>query len=203
MTINELKNLVKQIIKEQQNLLKEEKINDFFEFLSKNPAKTSGAAVYYTAPAPMNKNILDTDGNKKPNPMYGKLFKNTMILFRYGDTYKRAVERSGVDHEFQKRRGDFEKVEGFDVLETGKNGLYLPVLPTGSNYNFSVRDENGNWTPIEKEEAKKYLAPYNNNSANKTQFRVLLVSNIAKISAGGNTWNNPDFQYEYLGPGKI
>lgn len=205
-TFNKIKRLDESEINEviDEGLLTEDSIDDFFTFLAKDPNNKSMASAYYTAPVTMNKTIIGDDGIKIPNPMYGKLFKNTRFMFRWGDVYKDAVERVNPEHEFGERRGTYDKVEGFKVTEMGKSGLYLPILPTGSEANYSVM-ENGQWSVIDKDEAKKYLPPYRGGSASGVEYRQLIVDRIAMIKSGGNEWVNPHFKlkYKYLGPGKI
>ena len=183
-------------------LLTEEKIDDFFKFLAQDPHNKSMATVYYTAPVTMNKFVLDADGVKIPNPMYGNLFKNTRFMFRWGDVYKDAIARVNPEHEFGQRSGTYDKVEGFKVTEMGKSGLYLPIIPTGSESSYSVMD-NGQFQPIDKEEAKKYLPPYRGASASGVEYRQLIVDRIAMIKSGGNEWANPHFKFQYMGPGKV
>ena len=185
-----------------EGLLTEDRIDDFFTFLAKDPNNKSMASAYYTAPVTMNKTIIGDDGIKIPNPMYGKLFKNTRFMFRWGDVYKDAVERVNPEHEFGERRGTYDKVEGFKVTEMGKSGLYLPILPTGSEANYSIM-ENGQWSVIDKNEVRKYLPPYRGSSASGVEYRQLIVDRIAMIKSGGNEWVNLHFKFKYLGPGKI
>ena len=200
---SERKTLLEEL--KEMGMLNEEKIEDFFNFLNQNPQKASQAAAFYTAPVKMNKFIM-TDGGKILNPMIDKLFKHTRFLFKWEDTFNRAMERlgekNGMEHTPGKRSGTFEKVDGYNMLESGKSGLYLPIIPTGSESSYSVL-ENGQWMPIAKEEVYKYLPPRTDSSSSfKPEFRALIVDRIAKIKAGGNEWSNPGFIYEYLGPGK-
>lgn len=195
-----MKTIIKSLLRE--SLLTEDRIDDFFKFLAQDPHNKSMATVYYTAPVTMNKFILDDQGMKIPNPMHGKLFKNTRFIFRWGDVYKDAVERVNPDHEFGQRSGTYDKVEGFKVTEMGKSGLYLPIIPTGSESSYSVMDNN-QWQAIDKEEAKKYLPPYRGGSASGVEYRQLIVDRIAMIKSGGNEWVNPHFKFKYLGPGEI
>ena len=195
-----MKAIIKSLLRE--SLLTEDRIDDFFKFLAQDPHNKSMATVYYTAPVTMNKFILDDEGIKIPNPMHGKLFKNTRFTFRWGDVYKDAVERVNPDHEFGKRSGTYDKVEGFKVTEMGKSGLYLPIIPTGSESSYSVMDNN-QWSEISTEEARKYMPPYRGGSASGVEYRQLIVDRIAMIKSGGNEWVNPHFKLKYLGPGKI
>jgi hypothetical protein len=86
--------LVQELLKEQALLdLREEAYQDLFNFLDNKVQKMSMGTAYYVA-------SMDTSMNKKlpdgtPNPMYGKLFKNTRFMFRWEDTFKRSVQRSG------------------------------------------------------------------------------------------------------------
>ena len=62
------------------------------DFLQQMPRRGSYGYVYYTAEIPLNKNYIDDDGVKKPNPLVGKLHKNTVFKFQFDKSYTRAVE---------------------------------------------------------------------------------------------------------------
>ena len=137
-------------------ILKEENFTDVLEFLAQGFGKMTSGTVYYVSSmdSSMNKNLVDPNtGEKMPNPMYGKLYKHTRYMFPWGDTFARAKERKGINTEPGKRSGEFERLEDFNMLETGKNGLYLPIIPTGSEYEYAVMDNN-KFVPISKDEAK-------------------------------------------------
>lgn len=179
---------------------------DIREFLAMNPrAMTNGTAYYVSSmDSSMNKFITDEFGDKIPNPMLGKLFKNTRYYFPWKDTYQKAINRATPDYEIGKRSGTFEKDPEFSVLERGKSGDNLPIIPTGTEYTFSMF-ENGNYVPVDKDEIKKYLKPASSSKrfdiGGGTPFRNLTVKRIYKLTGGGNVWMNPEFEGKYLGPG--
>lgn len=194
---------LKVILEQLQEEVDLQKYKSLLEFLSGRLGKMTVGTAYYVA-------SMDSSMNKKlstgePNPMYGKLFKNTRFTFPWKDTYARALERKGVDKERGPRKGQYDKLEGSDVLETGKSGLYLPILPEGVEYEYSVLNDQGEFEPISKEEVKPYLRPYVSKPEEETgvKFRVLIVDKIAKLTGGGRTWVNEHFEGEYMGPGKI
>ena len=192
---------LKQTLAEAKQYLMESKIDDFFNFLEKDPKKNTIAYVYYTSLVKVNKSFINDKGEKEANPMDGKLYKNTMFSFRFGDTYKRAVERDAPEHEMGKRSGTFEKVEGYSVVESGKNGLYLPILPLGNKATYSTND-NGTWKVVDKEEIRKYLPTSKPSApASGVAFRLLKLDNIYMLRGGGNEWVNPNFQLKYSGAG--
>jgi hypothetical protein len=193
--------IITELRKSLGQLLTEEKIDDFFKFLAKDPNNKSMASVSYTNPVKMNKFILDDQGMKVPNPMLDKLYKNTRFMFRWQDTYKNAMDRVNPDHEMGQRSGTYDKVEGFEVLEMGKSGLYLPIIPTGSDSTYSIL-ENGQWSPISKEEAYKYMPKASEANPNAVPMRALIVDRIYKIKSGGHEWTNPNFKLKYLGQGQ-
>ena len=201
-----MKALILERLKElSENLITEETFTDLFEFLEQDPRKMTMGTAYYvhSMDSYMNKNIVGADGVKIPNPMYGKLYKNTRFTFRWADTYGKAVERTNPEHEMGQRSGSFERVQGYDVLETGKSGLYLPIIPTGTESSYSVFDENG-WNPISKDEVYQYLRPVSPSSGGSgVNFRPLIIDKVAKLTGGGNVWNNPNFKGKYLGPGTV
>jgi hypothetical protein len=170
---------------------------------------TQGTAYYISdMDRNMNKNIINPEtGEKMPNPMYGKLFKHTKFMFPWLDTYRRAQERKGITSEPGERRGTYERLEGFEMLETGKSGLYLPIFPTGSEYVYAVI-EGGKFVEFPKEEAKKYLAVRDSSSRSfgdpdKVPVRQLIIDRTVKITGGGNVWVNPEMKFNYIGPGTI
>lgn len=192
---------------ESKNLINEEIFSDLFNFLEKDPRKMSQGSVYYVADmnSSMNKFIVNDSGEKVPNPMYGKLFKHTRFMFKWENTYAKAMEKINPDHIMGKRSGTFEKIQGYDVLESGKSGLYLPIIPTGSEYNYVFIGDDGESKILDKEMVKKYLKPASpsQNNQNKSDFRLLIIDKIAKLTGGGNTWINPNFKGEYKGVGLI
>lgn len=188
-----------------EGILSEAMYNDLFEFLGQGFGKMTQGTAYYVSSmdTSMNKNIIDPNtGEKIPNPMYGKIFKHTRFMFPWGDTYARARERKGIEGEIGQRSGQYEKIQGFDMLESGKSGLYLPILPSGSEYVYAMMDGN-DFVPISKEEVKPYLRPSGAPQSEGPKFRLLIVNNIAKLTGGGNVWTNPDFKLNYIGPGAI
>ena len=197
-----MKTLIKALLRE--SLLTEETFTDLFQFLEQDPRKMTMGAAYYVADmnGSMNKNMLDAEGNKVANPMYGKIYKHTLFRFRWADTYSRAMEKANPEHVMGQRSGSYEKVQGYDVLEQGKSGLYLPIIPTGSNAKYTVF-EGGKHVPIDYEDVKKYLRPVSSSMGgddNKPKFRPLIVDKIYRISGGGNIWVNPNFKGQYMGP---
>jgi hypothetical protein len=213
--------IITELRKRVNQLLTEEKIDDFFKFLAKDPNNKSMASVMYTNPVKVNKFIFKTNTDvitassadpnfaqsmldasvKVPNPMFDKLYKNTRFMFRWQDTYKQAMDRVNPEHEMGERRGIYDKVEGFEVLEMGKSGLYLPIIPTGSESTYSVFD-NGQWSTISKEEAYQYMPKASGVNPNAIPMRALIVDRIYKIKSGGHEWLNPHFKYKYLGFGQ-
>jgi hypothetical protein len=180
-------------------------IIDFFDLFKDEPSKNTFAYVYYTSPVRLNKFIVDENGEKVPNPLYGKLFKNNLFLFNFGETYTEAVRRKSGDESFvpEKRKGEFQKFTGYDLILAGKSGLYMPINAKDAKSSYSVLEDDG-WKEIDKETVYKYL-PKRKPSANKYDInhKLLILDRIAKIAAGGKVWKNPHFKYVYLGPGKI
>ncbi len=201
-----MKHFIKQQLNEGlQRILKEETYRDLFDFLDQDPRKMTNGTAYYVASmdSSMNKFMVDSDGNKVPNPMYGKIFKHTRFMFPWKDTYNRAMERKGSEREIGQRSGTFEKVVGYDVLERGKSGLYLPILPTGSEYKYVMMDGN-EFKVIGKEDVLPYLRPSSPSSGGSVvDFRLLIVDKIAKLTGGGNVWINPEFKGSYMGMGIV
>lgn len=200
-----MKQFILEELRKGLGMLNEEKYNDVFEFLGQGFGKMTQGTAYYVSSmnSSMNKNIVDpATGEKMPNPMYDKLYKHTRFMFPWGDTYKRAKDRKGITTEPGERRGEFERLEGFDMLETGKSGLYLPILPSGSEYRYAVLDGN-DFVEVSKDEVKPYLRQSSAPPSEGPNFRLLIVNNIVKLTGGGNIWVNPEFKFNYIGPGNI
>ncbi len=198
-----MKNIIKKLLRE--SLLAEENYtNNIREFLDQDPKSMTVGTAYYTASmnSYMNKTYIDENGIKQPNPMYDKLFKNTRFIFRWKDTYAKAVGRVNFGPvDIGARSGTYEKIDGYEMLESGKSGEYLPIIPTGSEASYSIYD-NGQWSHIDKDAIKQYLKPPSPSfGASGVSFRPLIVNRIYKLTGGGNTWINPNFEFKYLGVG--
>lgn len=200
--MNENKPFIKKKLSEMfEAVLNEERFSDLYAFLDAQPRKMTMGTVYYVASmdTSMNKNIVTPEG-KVPNPMYGKVFKHTRFMFRWQDTYTRATERINPEHVMGQRSGEYEKVEGYNMLEKKGDKFYLPIIPTGSEYKYITSDGQ----EISKEELKPYLkqsGPYTPSSG--VDFRLLIIDKIVKLTGGGNEWVNPDFKGDYKGLGTI
>jgi len=198
-----VKKLIKEILTENTSTnLSEEVYDDLYKFLDNKVQKMSTGTAYYVSDMTSSMNKKLADGT--PNPMYGRILKNTRFIFRWNDTFKRALERQGVERELGTRKGQFEKVEGYELLEKGRSGLYLPILPTGSEYEFTYLKDDGTSQPISKQEVKKYLRPPSPSALEKgPQYRLLIVDKIVKLTGGGNIWTNSQFKGTYKGPGTV
>lgn len=199
-----MKSFIKNLLREGIQMLQEETFNDLYAFLDQGQQKMSQGTAYYVSDmnSSMNKFMVDDSGNKIPNPMYGKLFKNTRFMFRWQDTYGRAVERKNPEHQMGQRSGEFEKVDGYDMLEKKGDNMYLPIIPTGSEASYTVL-EDGEMKPIDKEVVYKYLRPSKPSGGSGVDFRLLIVDKIAMLTGGGNKWINPNFKGSYMGVGNI
>ncbi len=205
-TLNELKELVKQVIKEEYEnniLLEGEDIDDFFNFLEVDPHSNTISYLYYVS-------TLDGYLSKpKENPMVGKFIKVTRYKFNYGQTYKRAVELKNPEYTLQKRSGEYTKVQGYSVIERDARGEEcFPIVPKESKSSILVLDENDNVIDIVstkdlKEKYQQFFRPSFfgdiKQSSSGSDFRALKARSIIKISAGGKTWTNPHFKFEHLG----
>ena len=180
------------------------------DFLQQMPRRGSYGYVYYTAEIPLNKNYIDDDGVKKPNPLVGKLYKNTVFKFQFDKSYARAVEikneKTGDDYEVGARKAAFSSVEGYNMLLNGPKGLYFPIVlddPKGDqSANYMLMNDNGGFDVVSKEEIKKYLKPVSGTST-YINYRSLIVQKIFRIKAGGRVFNNSEFPYQYLGPDNL
>jgi hypothetical protein len=173
-----------------------EEFKDLFYFIVNDPQKGSITTVHYTSPVSMNKGGR---GGTEINPYYGKIYKESAFNFRWEDTYKKATDRNNPEHEMGKRSGTFEKVQGYDVLESGKNGLYLPIIPLNlgkSTVGYLIMNDGGSLERIDPETIKQYFKPAYAPPASGTDFRLLMVDRISKIKAGGKDWNNPYFEFK-------
>jgi hypothetical protein len=181
--------------------------SSILDFLKEMPRRGSFAYVLYTAPVSVNKFYADENGEKQLNPMAGKLFKNTVFKFQFDKSYSRAVEikneKTGDDYQVGARQSSYSDVEGYDMLLSGKSGLYFPIVlddfRNDQNSNYSIMNENGDYDVIPKEEIQKYLKPVSTGST-FVDYRSLIVQRVYQIKAGGRTFDNPEFPYKYVGP---
>lgn len=189
-------------------LIKKIKGSSILDFLKQMPKSTKGKYGYvsYTAPVLVNKSYNDVDGLKKPNPMLGKLFKNTLYKFRFDYSYKRAVqiknEKTENDYEVGPRQSSYSDVEGYNMLLSGKSGLYFPIVlekpETDQSSNYMILNDAGGYDVVSKDEIRKYLPVIK--SSTYVDYRSLIVQRVYRIKAGKRIFDNPEFPYEYLGP---
>ncbi len=176
-----------------------DQVDDFFKFVESDPRLNTWAFVYYAS------NLDAYLAKRSSNPMVGKFLKSTKYKFSFGHTYGRAAEIKTPEYVVQQRKGGYEKVQGYNVLEFDKNGnLVLPIVPNQSWYKIIILDENG--AVKERLDSMSELNRYSeffipsffagrSAPASGVEFRALKVDSISRISAGGAVWNNPNFKY--------
>jgi hypothetical protein len=177
------------------------------DFLQQMPKRGSFGYIYYTAPVSVNKFYIDDNGEKQLNPMNGKLFKNTVFKFQFDKSYKRAVEikneKTDDNYEVGARQSSYKDVEGYNMLLSGKSGLYFPIVlddfEGDQSANYTLMDEAGGYKIVSKDEIRKYLKPVSGTST-FIDYRSLIVQRVFEIRAGGRIFNNSEFPYKYLGP---
>lgn len=173
-------------------------IDDFFEFLIRNPHKNTIAWLYYVYPLSMNKTLGSREvRSKELNPFYGKILKHKPYKFQWDRTYAEAQKAINPDYEFKGGTSTYEKVEGFKVLQKGNNGLYLPIvpMPSGTKPTYTTLD----YKPIDESEFAQYMLPERPYDPTRAPMMQSLVRRIAGVSAGGATWNNPEAEFKYMG----
>lgn len=192
----------------EKPLLFEGEFEDFFEFLNQDPKKGTIASVYYTAPMTVNKFYVDERGVKQPNPLFLSLYKHTRFTFRYADTYAAAIERKyGSAVHLNAPTGTYEKLQGYDIVRSGKSGLYFPIVPLSSKSRLTfVPREGKDWNNAKEvlySDIIQYLPQRGNVEEGFTDgppaLRNLLLSRIYRIKAGGHVFTNPQFEFKYLG----
>lgn len=198
-----MKNLIKTLLREELNkIIETNQVDDFFNFIENDPRLNTWANVKYAS-------TLDRYLAKpKSNPMLGKFIKFTTYQFRFGQTYGRAVGLKNPEWIVQQRKGEYEKVQGYNVLEFDKGGnLVLPIIPTKvlSSIVKVIGDDGNIVEEMSNEQIKNKYAeyfkpsfinpkPYEGGSG--VPFRLLKLDSIARIAAGGKVWVNPHFKFK-------
>lgn len=198
----DIKTILREMV-EEGSLLTEASIEDFFKFLAQDPSSHTMAHMQYVS-------SLDRGlAKKKTNPMKGRFYKMTHYKFQWGETYKNAVARNNPDWEIQARSGEYTDVEGFSVLEFDKAGdEVLPITnETVVKSQVVVLDEQGNVAEvISFNEMKAKYAQYFTNSflnpkpyvGSGQTFKPLKIKRTIRLAAGGNTWDNPHFEFGHI-----
>lgn len=171
-------------------------INEFFKDL-KSKSDDLECVLTYTSPVKLNKSYLTESGEKQPNPYADKLLKTKEIKFNFGETFKETMLKINPEYEFKERSGDYQKTEDFDVLQTGKNGLYLAVLPKPFKGETIYLEQTDNGLAnVELDLIEKYLPPKREFVDNgKPIINQLMVDRIQKIECNGETWLNEEYVY--------
>ena len=201
-----MKNIIKQLLREQF-VVEERYSNDIYKFLDQDPKRMTVGTAYYISSMNeyMNKFIVDKFGKKVPNPMYDKIFKHTRFIFGWRDTYERAMKRINPDYVVGPKSGNYKPVKGYDMLESGKNGLYFPIIPTGTEYVYVICN-NGGCRVADKNEVKPFFKETDRSywaAEGKAPFRQLIVDRAVKITGGGHEWINDRIKGKWLGIGKV
>jgi len=207
MNLNESLDKIRENMGLEPTTLTEAEYEDFFFFIENDPRLNSFSTLTYLSPMDT---YLSKKGFKEGNPMIGKLFKLTKYGFRFGQTYVKAAEqkaeKNGTEYIPGQRKGNYEKIEGFNVLERDSKGEeVLPIVPNNSKSKI-VRIENGEvveemTTQEMKEKYKDFFTPsfFNEKtSSSGVDFRALKVKRILEINAGGNKWRNPHNEFKNL-----
>jgi hypothetical protein len=200
-----MKNIIKKLLRE--NFVNEARFtNDIYKFLDQDPRRMTIGTAYYISSMDsyMNKFIIDKFGNKVINPMYGKIFKHTRFIFGWKDTFERAMNRINPNYVVGSKSGNYTPVEGYDMLEKGKNGLYFPIIPTGSEYVYVICD--GGCRVADKSEVKPFFKDVGKSywsEEGKAPIRQLIVDRSVKITGGGHEWINDKIKSKWLGIGSI
>lgn len=201
-----MKDIIKKLLRE--NFVVEARYsNDIRKFLDQDPRLMTVGTAYYISSMNeyMNKNVIDKFSKKVPNPMYDKIFKHTRFIFGWKDTYERAMKRINPDYVVGPKKGNYKPVQGYDMLESGKNGFYFPIIPTGTEYVYVICGASGckvasknEVKPFFKETNKSYWA-----AEGKAPFRQLIVDRAVKITGGGHEWVNDKIKSKWLGIGNV
>lgn len=184
-------------------LINEVEENDFFNFIERDPRLNTFSYVYYAS-------TLDRFMAKpKNNPFMGRFVKLTRYKFQFGQTYVRATEIKNPEWVVQKRNGEYQKVQGYNVLETDKNGnLGLPIVPLETKSKILFVGDGGSIHEIDKTQLltwarasgfEEFFIPSfwkeYEPSGSGIDYRALKLDSIYRIAAGGAEWRNPHFKY--------
>lgn len=173
-------------------------VEDFLEFMGRDPQSYSWGWVYYTYPAKANKTLGTRENpNKEPNPYFGKVFKHKPYKFRWSETYSQSMLRKDPNFQFQGGTTEYKPMEGVKMVQEGPNGLYFPIVPQQDATFHTVYTVD--WEIVPYEQVAKYLTPP---SGFEPPVIPMLLERIAGISAGGAIFKNPDFKFQYMGEGE-
>jgi hypothetical protein len=167
-------------------------VEDFLEFMGRDPQKYSWGWVYYTYPAKMI-----TESKKNPDEYAGRVFKHKPYKFRWAETYKEAMLRQDPNFVFKGGTTDYKPVEGVKIMKEGPNGLYFPIVPQEDATFHTVYTLDWNVVPFEA--VASHLKPP---SGYAPPIIPMLEERIAGIAAGGAFLINPKFKFKYMGEGE-
>ena len=159
-------------------------IDEMNNILSQVPPQEK-IALYMITKVNMNKNIVNKEGQKVPNPLYDKVIKKNIVYgrvnFNYSDEYKGTTGTEYKSDPNSKRTlGD---KQGAITIKDGK--ARLPI--TDYEYGTPTYEVNGN--EITKEELTPYLPVSNSTSSSSgVQMIAPLLANVKKIAIGNKEY---------------
>jgi hypothetical protein len=162
-------------------------LDELERILAVQPRDTK-VTLFTITPVSMNKNIVDEQGQKKPNPFYNKVVKENIVdgIVNYDYTHEQNVARivAGEKANFQPTGKVAGEHEGALVRNIGEPKLMMVVKDTSK----PIYKINNN--EISKEELKPYLPVRSTSEIAPTGaiIRAYKISNIKSIVIGNTEY---------------
>ena len=169
-------------------------VEDFLEFMGRDPQKYSFGYVYYTYPARAPKTL---GSRTNPNPYFGRIFKHKPYKFRWAETYKESMLRKDPNFQFVGGTTEYKPIEGVKIMTEGPNGRYFPIVPQEDATFHTVYTLD--WNVVPYEEIAQYISMP---SGTPPPVIPMLEERIAAIAAGSALLKNPAFKFTYMGDNK-
>lgn len=179
-------------------------IESFFDDMSANPNKK--AEIYSVNKMTLNKNYVDDDGEKVPNPFYNNMFSNIITECDYSKTYYELKKEEDPDYVPSAPKNNHVRIKDsngndykFYSVNPDTNERYINgIKPITIDKKILYMDDDGklvDWDTTANGKYTKYMPNTKYKPSGEVLIKIFNESNIYKIVYDDVEYINPDFKY--------
>lgn len=179
-------------------------IKDFYRFMENGHRQGETVQMYVFKPEVTNKSYIDpADGQKKPNPMFGVLFKAQRYEYVYGVSYSEEMKKINPDWVPDEKA--VSKYTPSDICPLLKKSVangteqLAVVNPQAKESMFYVMNEIGELIPFDEVKygsVETYRKPRPSSSAPGIRYQNFGIDIIIGLESDGHLFTNEGFPYD-------